>query len=190
MGWLRREARGRQESRAPKRLFSRAATGQLLTRFFLPICSSPPNAAAMATCSYPWRQLAAPHLRSCARFQWLSTHENEGELLSTELDFVVVGWNRNSLTPLLFQLARRTLTRVELGCRIWVLLHAGCGICFGYFWFASGVRPFSWLPGTFKTTEKTDISFEIITLKNKGSLLECFRKNLWRDGSLSSFTHP
>jgi len=106
MGWLRREARGRQESRAPKQLLSRAATGQLLTRFFMPICRSPPNAAAMATCSYPWRQLAAPHLRSCARFQWLSTHENEGELFSTELDFVVVGWNRNSLTPLLFQLAR------------------------------------------------------------------------------------
>ncbi len=66
MGWLRREARGRQECRATKRLLSRAATGQLLTRFFLPICSSPPNAAAMATCSYPSRQLPAPHLRSCA----------------------------------------------------------------------------------------------------------------------------
>lgn len=118
MGWLRRDARGRQEARATKRFLSRAATGQLLTRFFLPICSSPPNAAAMATCSYPSRQLAAPHLRSCTRFQWLSTHENEGELLSNELDFVVVGWNRNSLTPLLFQLARRTLTRVEPGCRI------------------------------------------------------------------------
>lgn len=32
---------------------SLAATGQLLTRFFLPICSSHPYAAAMATCSYP-----------------------------------------------------------------------------------------------------------------------------------------
>lgn len=78
MGWLRREARGRQECRATKRLLSRAATGQLLTRFFLPICSSPPNAAAMATCSFPSRQLAAPHLRSCARFQWLSTHGKRG----------------------------------------------------------------------------------------------------------------
>ncbi len=80
----------------------------------------------------PVAAAASPSLTKLCASNDCRLTENEGELLSTELDFVVVGWNRNSLTPLLFQLARHTVTRVEPGCRI-----MRCGICSGHLFESS-----------------------------------------------------